>query len=116
VRTYLSLSFCVEVMKLQAMSIGMHVSGKRKPMRTHKCRRSTCNEQVEMNHLACKEDWFILPDQMRSEIWRAWRQWSAAYGGGSRHSEPGKTFNRDALGEYSEAVKKAVEFWEALDD
>lgn len=46
----------------------------------HKCPHPDCDIQMPFHILACKPHWFMLPQELRSEINMTWRRFdNAAY-------------------------------------
>jgi hypothetical protein len=82
-------------------------------MPTHKCRRPSCEKMVPQDHLACKDDWFLLPQFIRSEIWDQFRLIQRLPH--RRHTQPGSPADHNAYGAYRTAVEAAVTFWKELE-
>lgn len=73
-------------------------------MSTHKCPRPGCSEQIAFAKLACREDWYALPANLRIDINAAWR-----------HSREGATANERAIaaGAHRGALISAVQWYRA---
>lgn len=41
---------------------------------THECPAPGCDQQITAERLACPRDWYRLPFELRSRIWRAYRK------------------------------------------
>lgn len=39
----------------------------------HRCPGGSCGRSVPPNQLACRACWYRLPVELRSAIWKAWR-------------------------------------------
>lgn len=40
---------------------------------THECPHGQCNKSVYSARLACPPHWYMLPKDMRTEVWTAYR-------------------------------------------
>jgi hypothetical protein len=50
---------------------------------THECPVDGCDVQVGLDHLMCREHWFLVPKVLRHQVWRAWRGWQSGRNSGS---------------------------------
>lgn len=41
-------------------------------MSSHQCPRPGCTRRVPMDMYACRSDWYALPVEIRTAIWRTW--------------------------------------------
>lgn len=41
---------------------------------SHQCPRPGCTQRVPTDQYACRSDWYALPADIRTAIWRAWRR------------------------------------------
>jgi hypothetical protein len=39
----------------------------------HRCPKPGCTVSVPSSQFACKPHWFMLPQDIRSKIWRSWK-------------------------------------------
>lgn len=40
---------------------------------SHECPRPGCTRAVDDDQYACRGDWYALPEEIRTRIWRTWR-------------------------------------------
>ena len=66
-------------------------------MASHKCPAPRCNRQVPEDRLACRNDWYRLPKDIRDRVWAAW------FGGGA------------GTDEHTEAIMEATAWYRAND-
>ena len=43
----------------------------------HKCFHPACDKMVATDLFGCREHWYALPPDMRSEIYRVYREWKS---------------------------------------
>lgn len=65
----------------------------------HACHHPSCDVPVPPSLLACRPHWYMLPQELRDEIWRTYRK------GQDRDKRPSL--------EYLATVEKCQEFWKA---
>ena len=65
----------------------------------HLCHHPHCQRAVPEAMFSCRPHWYQLPKSLRDAIW-------AAY-------VPGQERRKDPTGEYLEAARAAIDFWEA---
>lgn len=63
----------------------------------HLCHHPTCERPVPPEMLACKPHWFMLPDELRRQIWRTYR--------------PGQEKDKRPSREYIDSFKQAEDYW-----
>lgn len=63
----------------------------------HLCHHPECNVPVQPKYLACRNHWYMLPQDLRSEVWRTYRK------GQEHDKQPSK--------EYMEVVARVQEYW-----
>lgn len=68
------------------------------PRSFHTCHWPGCTEQVPPKLWGCKKHWFMLPADIRREIWRTYR--------------PGQELQKDPSREYIAAAREAQEWIE----
>lgn len=68
----------------------------------HPCPIVVCHERCPHHNLMCRGHWFLVPEDLRTEVWRAYNQYQAA---------PGYDINR--LERLRAVQKKAIEAVEA---
>ncbi len=62
----------------------------------HKCHWPGCNKQVPPTFWGCSKHWFILPINIRTKIWKAYRS--------------GQEIDKNPSKEYLDAAQEAQEF------
>lgn len=43
----------------------------------HKCFHPACDKQIDADLFGCRAHWYALPPDMRSRIWKTFREWKA---------------------------------------
>ena len=68
-------------------------------MNSKQCRASGCPATIPLEHLMCHRHWFMLPDDMRQDVWRA--------------LQAKRTGDQAGQVEYGVAVIRAIKFVDA---
>lgn len=66
------------------------------------CAHPRCNHEVSIDTLACRKHWFLLPANLRAQIWRTWK---------ARQANPG---NPSAIDAHESAKTAAVLYWSSV--
>jgi hypothetical protein len=61
----------------------------------HVCHALKCSVPVPPSMLMCRKHWFMVPKNLRDDVWRTYRK--------------GQEITKDPSGEYLDAMKAAIE-------
>ena len=70
-------------------------------MSEHICHAKNCDLAVPPKKLMCKRHWFMVPPDLRKEVWREYR--------------PGQEVDKEPTAEYLKAARKAIEAVQAIE-
>jgi len=64
----------------------------------HRCPIPRCGSQIDVSRLMCRLHWYLVPKELRDQVWATWRSGQGAFS--SEHT--------DAVHEAVTAVRSAV--------
>jgi len=42
------------------------------PTASKQCRVPGCSQRIDLSHLMCRDDWYLVPKPLRDRIWATW--------------------------------------------